>query len=117
MAAKWLMVKAIALLIPSILAIDLPQYRALRTTANNSILEVTIHNPDSTINTWSSDIQSGLTDLVQRLQSDNDTRVVIFKSDVPRFFLNHLDPAIFFVGKPINLCTHRSKGFSLGNAK
>lgn len=99
MASKWLMIKAMALVIPSILALDLPQYRALKTAASNNVLEVTIHNPDSSINTWNQDIQSGLTDLVQRLGSDNETRVVIFKSDVSRFFLNHLDPAIFFVGK------------------
>ncbi|USP81337.1 enoyl-CoA hydratase [Curvularia clavata] len=102
MAPKWLTIKAMALIIPSILALDLPQYRALKTTASNNILEVTIHNPDSTINTWNQDIQYGLTDLVQRLGNDNETRVVIFKSDVPRFFLNHLDPAIFFVDKAVD---------------
>ncbi|KNG49297.1 enoyl-CoA hydratase [Stemphylium lycopersici] len=102
MASKWLMIKAMALVIPSILALDLPQYRALKTAASNNVLEVTIHNPDSSINTWNQDIQSGLTDLVQRLGSDNETRVVIFKSDVSRFFLNHLDPAIFFVDKAVD---------------
>jgi hypothetical protein len=32
-----------------------------------------------------------LTDLVGRLQKDNETKVVIFKSDVPRYFMGHLD--------------------------
>ncbi|KAH7251152.1 ClpP/crotonase-like domain-containing protein [Fusarium tricinctum] len=72
-------------------ALDLPEYRALKTAQNGSVLEVTFHNPDSAINLWSADFQDGVTDIVRRLRNDNETKVVIFKSDVPKFFCAHLD--------------------------
>ncbi|KAH8585887.1 ClpP/crotonase-like domain-containing protein [Bisporella sp. PMI_857] len=87
MPFKWLAIQALAgLLLPKALALDLPKYAALKTSQNNGILEITIHNPASAVNVWSQDTQSGMTDIVRRLQGDNTTRVVIFKSDVPRFF-------------------------------
>ncbi|GKT82255.1 enoyl- hydratase [Colletotrichum tofieldiae] len=78
-------------LVSATLALTLPEYRALRTAQNGSILEITLHNPNSAINLWSQDFQDGLTDIVQKLQVDNETKVVIFKSDVPRFFCAHVD--------------------------
>ncbi|ATZ56167.1 hypothetical protein BCIN_13g00160 [Botrytis cinerea B05.10] len=42
-----------------------------------------------------------MTDIVRRLQIDNQTTVVIFKSDVPKFFLNHLDPAILTIDNAV----------------
>jgi hypothetical protein len=72
-------------------ALDLPEYAGLKTSLNNSILEVTLHNSKSLRNLWDQDTQDGLTDLVGRLQKDNETKVVIFKSDVPRYFMGHLD--------------------------
>ncbi|KAH8651775.1 ClpP/crotonase-like domain-containing protein [Ilyonectria robusta] len=77
---------------PVAIALQLPDYRALKTSLNSTVLEVTFHNPDApVVNLWSQDTQDELTDLVERLQSDNETKVVIFKSDVPRFFIAHLD--------------------------
>ncbi|KAL5319760.1 hypothetical protein ACEPPN_012817 [Leptodophora sp. 'Broadleaf-Isolate-01'] len=32
-----------------------------------------------------------MTDLVSRLQTDNDTKVVVFRSDVPKYFIAHAD--------------------------
>jgi enoyl-CoA hydratase/carnithine racemase len=75
-------------------ALELPEYAGLKTSLNNSILEVTLHNPKSLRNLWSQDTQDDLTDLVARLQKDNETNVIIFKSDVPRFFMGHLDLTI-----------------------
>ncbi|OWY47311.1 hypothetical protein AA0119_g10668 [Alternaria tenuissima] len=72
-------------------ALELPEYAGLKTSLNNSILEVTLHNSKSLRNLWDQDTQDGLTDLVGRLQKDNETKVVIFKSDVPRYFMGHLD--------------------------
>ncbi|KAK1708860.1 uncharacterized protein CLUP02_06721 [Colletotrichum lupini] len=71
--------------------IDLPDYTGLKTAQNGSVLTVTFHNPSSPINLWNLDTQNDLTDLVSRLQVNNETKVVIFNSDVPRFFMAHLD--------------------------
>jgi enoyl-CoA hydratase/carnithine racemase len=73
------------------LAAHLPVYRGLKTVQNGSVLEVTLSNPDSKINLWGQDFQDGMTDMVQRLKVDNETKVVVFKSDVPRFFCAHVD--------------------------
>ncbi|KAG7110731.1 hypothetical protein HYQ44_020308 [Verticillium longisporum] len=81
----------IGALTPAISAIELPDYRGLKTAQNGSILEVTLHNPDSAINLWGVDFQEGMTDLVQRLSNDTEIKVVIFNSDVPQFFCAHLD--------------------------
>ncbi|TID04399.1 Enoyl-CoA hydratase domain-containing protein 2, mitochondrial [Colletotrichum higginsianum] len=92
MPAPRLFLSALAgYLISSTLALELPKYRGLKTAQNGSVLEVTLHNPDSAINLWSQDFQEGLTDLVQKLQVDNETKVVVFKSDVSRFFCAHVD--------------------------
>ncbi|QKD57341.2 ClpP/crotonase-like domain-containing protein [Fusarium oxysporum Fo47] len=68
----------------SALSLDLPQYTGLKSAQNDSILTVTLHNPSSPVNLWNEDTQNDLTDLVSRLQYDNETKVVIFNSDVPR---------------------------------
>ncbi|GKT58075.1 enoyl-CoA hydratase isomerase [Colletotrichum tofieldiae] len=74
---------------------ELPVYRALKTSFNSGILEVTFHNPDfPTLNFWGRSTQEELKDLVERLQTDDETKVVIFKSDVPKFFIAHLDISI-----------------------
>ncbi|KNB17065.1 enoyl-CoA hydratase [Fusarium oxysporum f. sp. lycopersici 4287] len=88
-------------LLQSAFALDLPKYRGLKTAQHGSVLEVTLHNPDSAINLWGVDFQDGMTDLVGRLHNDNETKVVIFKSDVPKFFCAHLDllmPGVATVG-------------------
>lgn len=72
-------------------SLDLPKYPGLKTAQNDSVLTVTFHNPSSPVNLWNEDTQNDLTDLVSRLQHDNETKVVIFNSDVPRFFIAHLD--------------------------
>ncbi|KAG9250040.1 ClpP/crotonase-like domain-containing protein [Emericellopsis atlantica] len=71
------------------------------TSQHDAILEITLHNPVSDVNTWSQDIQVGMTDIVRRLQADNETTMVIFKSDVPRFFMNHLDPQILTIDNAV----------------
>ncbi|KAH6984045.1 ClpP/crotonase-like domain-containing protein [Ilyonectria destructans] len=86
MYPAWLRTPALAgLLVSTTLALDLPEYRGLKTSQNASVLEITLHNPTSPINVWSHDFQTGLADIVQRLQTNNETKVVIFKSDVPGF--------------------------------
>ncbi|OHW97492.1 enoyl-hydratase [Colletotrichum incanum] len=69
-------------LVSTTFALTLPEYRGLKTAQNGSVLEITLHNPNSAINLWGQDFQDGLTDIVQKLQVDNETKVVIFKSDV-----------------------------------
>ncbi|EGU86617.1 hypothetical protein HZS61_011310 [Fusarium oxysporum f. sp. conglutinans] len=88
-------------LLQTAFALDLPKYRGLKTAQNGSVLEVTFHNPESAINLWGVDFHDGMTDLVRRLGNDNETKVVIFKSDVPKFFCAHLDllmPGVATVG-------------------
>jgi enoyl-CoA hydratase/carnithine racemase len=82
---------AIGTLATPISSLQLPKYQGLKTSLNSSILRVTLHNPSSPVNLWNQDTQDDLTDLVSRLQRDNETKVVIFNSDVPRFFMAHLD--------------------------
>ncbi|KAH7150585.1 ClpP/crotonase-like domain-containing protein [Fusarium sp. MPI-SDFR-AT-0072] len=60
-------------IVSSVLSLDLP-----------NILTVTFHNPSSPVNLWNGDTQNDMIDLVSRLQHDNETKVVIFNSDVPR---------------------------------
>ncbi|KAK6207868.1 hypothetical protein QIS74_12949 [Colletotrichum tabaci] len=80
-----------AVMAQAVNTLDLPEYAGLKTSQNASVLTVTFHNPSSPINLWNQDTQDGLTDLVSRLQGDNETKVVIFNSDVPKFFMAHLD--------------------------
>ncbi|KAM0321919.1 hypothetical protein ACHAQA_009816 [Verticillium albo-atrum] len=101
MISSWLATTSLATLFASAAALDLPEYRGLKTAQNNSVLEITLHNPDSAINLWGVDFQEGLTDIVRRLGNDTETKVVVFKSDVPQFFCAHLDllmPGVESVG-------------------
>lgn len=75
--------------------LELPKYTALKTSLTSGVLFVTFHNPESPIiNLWGRNTQNDLTDLIGRLEADNDTKVVVFNSDVPRFFIAHLDASI-----------------------
>lgn len=98
----------------SVLSLDLPKYTGLKTAQNDSILTVTFHNPSSPVNLWNEDTQNDLTDLVSRLQHENETKVVIFNSDVPRFFVAHLDltlPALAKRKTPIDYNFLQNKEF------
>ncbi|KAH6696846.1 ClpP/crotonase-like domain-containing protein [Plectosphaerella plurivora] len=87
---------ALATLAMRVLALDLPNYRAIRTSLIGGVLNVTFHNPDwPQVNFWGQSTQDEMTDLVERLHVDNETKVVVFSSDVPRFFIAHLDTSIF----------------------
>jgi enoyl-CoA hydratase/carnithine racemase len=88
MMPSWL---TVLLLSPLVVGLDLPNYEGLLTSQKPGVLEVTFHNRHSTTNLWNRDTLSGLTDIVHRLQNDNETKAVVFKSDVPKYFLNHLD--------------------------
>ena len=41
----------------------------------------------------------GLTDIVQGLQSDTEKKTIFFTSDVPKYFLAHLDVLSQLLGK------------------
>ncbi|WQF89254.1 Putative enoyl-CoA hydratase/isomerase, ClpP/crotonase-like domain superfamily [Colletotrichum destructivum] len=98
MPLLWLTIQALAgLLFSKAVALDLPKYEGLVTSQNNSILTITLHNPVSSVNAWSADMHAGMKDIVRRLQEDNETKVVIINSSVPRFFCNHFDPAVFAI--------------------
>jgi enoyl-CoA hydratase/carnithine racemase len=86
-----LCVLSISCLLSTIVALELPTYPGLKTSQKPGVLEVTFYNEKSTTNLWDQDTLSGLTDIVQKLQNDNETKVVVFNSDVPKYFLNHLD--------------------------
>lgn len=72
-------------------ALNLPTYKTLLTSQSPGVLTVTFHNPDSVVNLWTPQMLLDLTDLVQRLQSDNETKAVVFNSDYPKFFMAHAD--------------------------
>ncbi|KAH6724416.1 enoyl-CoA hydratase/isomeras-like protein [Leptodontidium sp. MPI-SDFR-AT-0119] len=90
MSFSWIRLSAISLVISTIAGLDLPVYPGLRTNQSRpGVLEVAFNNPP--VNVWGLDAVAGLTDIVQRLRNDTETKVVLFTSDVPRFFVNHLD--------------------------
>ncbi|GJC92991.1 Enoyl-CoA hydratase/isomerase [Colletotrichum higginsianum IMI 349063] len=81
---------------------ELTAYRSLKTSSDSGVLVVTFHNPDSPeYNFWGRDTQEELKDLVKKLDADDETKVVIFKSDAPKFFVAHLDVTILDGSDPI----------------
>ncbi|KAH7390202.1 enoyl-CoA hydratase/isomerase-like protein [Cadophora sp. MPI-SDFR-AT-0126] len=77
-------------MLSTIVALDFPAYPGLRLNQSRAgVLEVAFNNPP--VNVWGLDAIAGLTDIVQRLRNDTETKVIMFTSDVPRFFVNHLD--------------------------
>ncbi|KAM3065062.1 hypothetical protein ACMFMG_006175 [Clarireedia jacksonii] len=92
MSFSWLRLCTVPLLLSSVLALDLPPYPGLRTNQSRpGVLEIAFNSTNSDINIWGEDTVAGLTDIVQRLQNDNETKVVLFTSDVPKYFIAHLD--------------------------
>ncbi|RYN90628.1 hypothetical protein AA0120_g5973 [Alternaria tenuissima] len=92
MALSWFVAHLVACgILSSVQALQLPNYVGLKPSQNNSILDITFHNPNSTLNFWNQDTTNGLTDIVGKLQKDNETKVVVFRSDVPRYWIGHLD--------------------------
>ncbi|KAH7063833.1 enoyl-CoA hydratase/isomeras-like protein [Paraphoma chrysanthemicola] len=86
---------AFALLLPTITALELPTYPGLRTnTSRPGLLQIAFNNTSSAINVWSQDALSGLTDIVRRLRNDTETKVLLFTSDKPFYFMAHLDLTI-----------------------
>ncbi|KAH9212937.1 enoyl-CoA hydratase/isomerase-like protein [Leptodontidium sp. 2 PMI_412] len=45
----------------------------------------------SQVNAWGQEFVTGLTDIVNRLQNNTEIKVILFKSDVPEYFVPHLD--------------------------
>lgn len=67
-------------------------YTSLRTIhISAGVLEVTIHSPNSEINLFDSAMLRDFQSLVASLQHDNITKVVVFKSDIPKYFIAHAD--------------------------
>lgn len=89
MAISVLCLLSISCLVSTGVTLELPSYRGLKTSQKPRVLEVTFHSEKSMTSLWSQDTPSGLTDLVQNLQNNNETKVVVFDSDVPKYFLNH----------------------------
>lgn len=82
----------LGLFISASLALDLITYRGLRIDRSKpDVLQIAFNNPDSEVNVWSQDALSGLTDIVQKLQNDTEIKAVVFTSDVPNYFMAHLD--------------------------
>ena len=82
------------------LAFNLTTYRGLRIDQTKpGVLQIAFNNPDSEVNVWSEYALSGLTDIVQKLQNDTEIKAVVFTSDVPNYFMAHLDLLIQPFGK------------------
>ncbi|PQE17537.1 enoyl- hydratase protein [Rutstroemia sp. NJR-2017a BBW] len=104
MRYSWLGLSAVPLLLSSAVALDLPLYPGLRTNQSRpGVLEIAFNSTNSDINIWGEDTVSGLTDIVQKLQNDNETKVVLFTSDVPKYFIAHLDLLISPFGMSVLL--------------
>ncbi|ATZ58113.1 hypothetical protein BCIN_15g05640 [Botrytis cinerea B05.10] len=74
----------------TVVALDFPAYPGLRLNYSTAgVLEVAFSSPP--VNFWGLNTITGLGDIVQKLRNDTDTKVVLFTSDVPGFFVNHLD--------------------------
>lgn len=102
MISSWLRFSVIPLLLSTVIALDLPIYSGLRTNQSRpGVLEIAFNNTKSEVNVWGEDTLSGLSDVVQKLQNDTEIKVVLFTSDVPLYFLNHLDLLIQPFGKYI----------------
>ncbi|KAG9195797.1 hypothetical protein G6011_00918 [Alternaria panax] len=69
------------LLASTIAALDLPDNRGLRTDqSRKDVLQIAFNNPGSQINFWGGDAIRGLTDIVQKVKDDTETKAVIFTS-------------------------------------
>jgi enoyl-CoA hydratase/carnithine racemase len=55
------------------------------------VVTITFHNPPA--NVVAAETAVRLHEIVTELENDSDVQVVLFKSDVPDFFLNHFDLA------------------------
>ncbi len=58
---------------------------------NPKVVTITFSNPPANVVTAETALR--LHEIVSELESDSDVQVVVFKSDVPDFFLNHFDLA------------------------
>ncbi|KAK5992010.1 3-hydroxypropionyl-coenzyme A dehydratase [Cladobotryum mycophilum] len=66
-------------------------YTTLQTTKNGDILTVTLNNTITPVNLYSQIMGFELDHLVTSLQTDTLTKVVIFRSANPKFFIAHFD--------------------------
>ena len=88
------------MLLSTVVPLDLPIYPGLRTNQSRpGVLQIAFNNTQSEVNVWSQDALTGLTDIVQKLQNNSEIKVVLFTSDVPLYFMNHLDLLIQPFGK------------------
>ena len=98
MSPSWILGSAFSMLLSTVMALDFPAYPGLRLNQSRAgVLEVAFNSPP--VNVWGLDTITGLGDIVQKLRNDTDTKVVLFTSDVPGFFVNHLDLLITPFGK------------------
>lgn len=105
MFAKLFASLAVSTLVFRVASLNLPAYTNLLTSQEKTgVLEVTFNNPSSGINLWSQQMQEDLIDLVLRLQNDNTTHAVVFKSDKPEYFIAHADLSSGAFGKPVPEC-------------
>ncbi|KAM0145503.1 hypothetical protein ACHAQE_011235 [Botrytis cinerea] len=90
MSPSWILGSAFSMLLSTVMALDFPAYPGLRLNQSRAgVLEVAFNSPP--VNVWGLDTITGLGDIFQKLRNDTDTKVVLFTSDVPGFFVNHLD--------------------------
>lgn len=75
----------------SVFALDYPDYGTMNSTSSNGVMNVVINNPHSQINIVDYHFQSDLARLVQNLKNDTTTKVVVFSSGNPDFFLAHFE--------------------------
>jgi enoyl-CoA hydratase/carnithine racemase len=67
----------------------MPEYKTLKIDKVGKVMNVILHNPP--INLQDDDMMADLNHLVSFLESDRETKVVVFRSDVPDYFMAHFD--------------------------
>lgn len=77
------------------MAFNSTNYSSLRLDQSRpGVLKIALKMATSEINNWTQEGLSELTDVVQRLKTDTETKVVLFTSDVQYYFIAGLDLTI-----------------------
>jgi enoyl-CoA hydratase/carnithine racemase len=88
------LISVLAAVVPSIADVQSSvDFTTFMTSKSDAILTVTLDNKITSVNPFSEIMSFELDQLVTSLQTDNSTKVVIFQSGNPKFFIAHYNQA------------------------
>jgi enoyl-CoA hydratase/carnithine racemase len=90
-------------------AVERRQYDCFQTELNDGVMTITIDHPP--LNLFDEEMTRDLTALVEVLENDESTRVCIFKSADPDFFIAHYDISLL-INEPTDDVPLRAGGFN-----